>query len=435
MSRILKMGRYVSWTVIDQFISLGVPRLILFPILAKIIGVDIFGSFVLALGTILMIGLAPSNGLIGYIIRDLVKQPEQEQALLVRTTMVLSFVTMIPIALAYIIGSRLIASTFGGDTVVARLLPILGLFLLLTNVVETSLAAYRVRRQFARMALIHGVQSTLLFLAIPLYYAMGMSGIAMAYFLAAALTLCVVAWFERDVLLCRPFYCTKFAREAMRVWPALSIAAAITLSAGYLDRIFLGHWWPPNDPGTKAVVTTYFAAASMAALVAIPGTLLANLVLSLLGRVQQSDHLDRRFYVLYLVGVWVSAVAVFGIGWLIGPTLVLFFYPDVAQDAVLLWSLVMLGFAIFNIGTLCRPFASKFLSPAVLPVVSMISFVARVTPLFLLIPTRGAMGAAQGLVIGSTVTSSLWMGLYVKNFIISRRVSALPSGDDVAGMP
>lgn len=429
MSRIIRLGRYFVWTVADQFISLGVTRLVLFPILAKIVGVDTFGSFVLALGAILTIGLSPSNGLIGYIIRELVSQDDREQALLIRTTMVLSFVAMIPIALAYMLGSHLIAGVFGEDPVVASLLPILALFLLLTNVVETSIAAYRVRRDFARMTLIHGVQSSLLFLSIPLYYAMGITGIAVAHFLAAAITLSVVAWLERDVLLKRPVFSMRFARQAIKVWPALSIAAAITLSAGYMDRIFLGHWWPPNNPETSTVVTTYFAAASMAALVAIPGTLLANLVLTLLGRVRHADHFDRFFYTLYLIGVWVSASAVFGIGWMIGPTLVRFFYPDVAHDAIPLWPRVMLGFSIFNIGTLCRPFASKFLSPAVLPAVAAVSFAARVGPLFLLIPTRGAMGAAQGLVIGASVTSLLWMGLYVRHFVIAQRVVELPHGD------
>ncbi len=429
------MGRYFSWTVLDQFISMGVPRLILFPILAKIIGVDTFGSFVLALGAILMVGLAPSNGLIGYIIRDLVRQKEQDQALLVRTTMALSLAAMIPIAMIYVFGSQMIASAFGDDPVVARLLPILALYLMLTNVVETSLAPYRVRRDFARMALIHGVQSALLFLAIPLYYAMGIPGIATAHFLAATITLCIVLWLERDVLLRKPLFSAKFAREAMKVWPALSVAAAITLSAGYLDRIFLGHWWPPSDPETKAVVTTYFAAASMAALVSIPGTLLANLILSLLGRVMSVEQLTRRFYIRYILGVFASALAVFGIGLLIGPTLVRFFYPDVAREAVGLWPFVMLGFAIFNIGTLCRPFASKFLSPTVLPVVSIINFVARLTPLFLLVPTRGAMGAAQGLVIGSFVMSLMWAGLYVKNFIIDRRLSTVPDTETLAGDP
>ncbi len=435
MSRILTLGRYFSWTVLDQFISMGVPRLILFPILAKIIGVETFGSFVLALGAILMVGLAPSNGLIGYIIRDLVKQNEDDQALLVRTTMVLSFVAMIPIALVYVFGTHMIAGVFGDDPVVARLLPILALYLMLTNVVETSLAPYRVRRDFARMAIVHGVQSALLFLAIPLYYAMDISGIAIAHFLAATITLCVVIWLDRGVLLQKPFFSLRFAREATKVWPALSVAAAITLSAGYLDRVFLGHWFPPSDAATSDIVTTYFAAASMAALVAIPGTLLANLVLSLLGRVERVDQLDRRFYSRYILGVLASAMAIFGVGYLIGPTLVRIFYPDVAEGAVLLWPLVMLGFAIFNIGTLCRPFASKFLSPVVLPIVTIINFVGRLVPLFLLVPIRGAKGAAEGLVIGACIMSLMWMGLYVKSFIIDRRVIDMSKPDTFGGNP
>ena len=405
---------------------MGVPRLILFPILFRMIGVEAFGSFVLAIGVILMVGLAPSQGLIGYIIRDLARHNENDQALLVRTTMVLSFLGMIPIAAVYVIGSKWIAGVFDDDPIVARLLPTLALFLILTNVVETSLAVYRVRRAFARMALIHTVQSALLFLAIPLYYVMGMTGVATAYFVAAAVTMGVVVWIERGALWRRPFFCVRFARDAIKVWPALSVAAAITLSAGYLDRLFLGHWWPPGGAQSKAIVTTYFAAASMAALVAVPGTLLANFVLSLLGRVQQADHLDRRFYALYIVGVLASSVAVFVVGFVVGPALLGLFYPNVASEAVVLWPMVMLAFSIFNVGTLCRPFASKFFSPITLPVVSTINFVVRFVPLLLLVPARGAIGAAQGLVIGSSIASLLWMGLYVRSFLLRRSVVVLP---------
>lgn len=413
MSRILRFGQYFSWTVVDQFLHLGIPRLILFPILASMMTDDAFGSFVITLGAIQMIGLAPSNGLIGYIIRDFIKQSDPDKALLTRTTLVLSLAIMIPTSFFYIVGAKSIAGFYGGNTIVLQLLPMMAIYLLLTNVVETLQATYRVHRKFNKISLVHGVQTAMLFLAIPLYYQWQMRGIAVAYIIASTGALILVGLLERRTIFQRPMFSWSFAKSAMKVWPAFSIAAMISLSAGYLDRMLLGYWWSPAD------VKPFFAAVSMASLVAIPGTLLANLIFSLLGSVKQAGHLNRKFYVYYVLGVCASSVVVLLIGWFVGRWLLDIFYPDVTDVAMTIWKPIMAGFAIFNIGTLFRPFVSKFLSPKILPLISIISFIARITPLVILIPTQGVAGAATGLLIGMSITSSIWLILYVKKFIIS----------------
>lgn len=423
MSRILRFGKYFSWTVVDQFINLGIPRLILFPILASMMTDDAFGSFVITLGAIQMIGLAPSNGLIGYIIRDYITQSDDRKALLTRTTLMLSLAIMIPTSLMYILGAKSIAGFYGGNTIVMQLLPMMAIFLLLTNVVETLQATYRVHRKFKRISLVHGLQTALLFLAIPLYYQWQMRGIAVAYIIAGVGALMFVGFLERRTIFQRPMFSRSFAKSAMKVWPAFSIAAMISLSAGYLDRMLLGYWWSPAD------VKPFFAAVSMASLVAIPGTLLAGLIFSLLGSVKQAGHLNRKFYVYYVLGVCASSVVVLLIGWFVGRWLLELFYPDVADVSMTLWYAIMAGFAIFNVGTLFRPFVSKFLSPKILPVISIISFVARITPLVILIPTQGAMGAAQGLLIGMSITSCMWLILYIKKFIFSLNTKAVDAVD------
>lgn len=424
MSRIIRLGRYFTWTVADQFISLGVPRLVLFPILATMMTDAAFGSFVIVLGAIQMVGLSPSNGLIGFIIRDFVKTSEDEQAILTRTTIVLSFVVMVPIGLAYVLGANAIAGLYGENAIVARMLPIMALFLLLTNLVETSLAGQRVRRKFGRMALVHGAQSGLLFLAIPLYGVWQEAGIATAYLVAGAGALLVSAGLERRAIFQRPIFRPSVARAAFAVWPAFSLAAVISLSAGYLDRMLLGYWWSPAD------VKPFFAAVSMASLIAIPGTLLANLVLSLLGGLRDAGQLNRRFHILYALGVCGASVVVLLVGLLLGRPLLDTFYPSAADDAMKIWHYAMAGFAVFNIGTLLRPFVSKFLSPKILPIIATISFLARLIPLILLIPSKGAIGAAQGLLIGWSVTASLWLCLYVKNFVLADVATSLESIDD-----
>ena len=97
-SRLTRFAGYLYWSVADQVVMLGIPRLILFPILAALLGVDAFGSFVIALGIIQLVGLAPSNGLVGYVIRDLVREDAPRQALLLRTTLILTVAAVEPLS-------------------------------------------------------------------------------------------------------------------------------------------------------------------------------------------------------------------------------------------------------------------------------------------------------------------------------------------------
>jgi O-antigen/teichoic acid export membrane protein len=423
-SRITRLARYLSWSVADQVVLLGVPRLVLFPILAVFLGENIFGSFVIALGLIQLVGLAPSNGLIGYVIRDLVHENDRDQAVLLRTTLLLSAAVVLPFTIVFIFAARPITGLYDNNPSVLTLLPLLGVFLLLTNIVETSLSAYRVRRAFGHMTLVHAVQTAALFLAIPLYHAGGIGGVGLAHVIASAAALIVVLVLERKTLLAAPFFASRFALAAMRVWPAFSLSALIALSAGYLDRLLLGYWWSP------AAVAPFFAAVSTASMIAVPATVVANMTLSILGRMRGAQGFDRRFYIRYAVGALAASLVVFFIGSVVGEFLLRLFYRDFADAAVPLWNYALAGFALLNVSILLRPFVSKFLSPAALPLLSFASLVARLVPLLLLVPRGGAAGAVRALFIGGLVTAALWATLFLRSFVFTRNSPAL--ADSVA---
>jgi len=417
LATLTHFGRYLSWTAADQVISLGIPRLILFPILASMLGEDVFGSFVIALGAIQLVGLAPSNGLVGYIIRDLVREEPPAQAVLIRTTLVLTAAVVLPFTLFFIFGAPLVARLYDDNRSLLSWLPLLGFYLLITNIVETLLSLHRVRRTLGRMTLVHAVQTVCLFLAVPLYVLQGDAGVATAHVLAAVAALFAVIILEHRTIIGRPVYSSVFARAALKVWPAFSLSAIIPLSAGYLDRLLLGYWWSPAD------VAPFFAAVSTASMVAIPATVVSNVTLSMLGRVRDARGFNRRFYTLYSFGVLIAAVLVFFIGVLIGEPLLRFFYAKFADEALPLWNYAVAGFALLDITILLRPFVSKFLSPAMLPILSTLTLVARVAPLLVLVPKGGPLGAAQALLIGSVATAVLWFVLYLRSFIMSGAVT------------
>ena len=429
-ARLKRWAGYFSWSVADQVILLGIPKLVLFPILALILGEGTFGSFVVALGMIQLVGLAPSNGLVGYVIRDLVYEDPQSQEVLLRTTLVLTAIVVLPFALVFLLGAVWIAGFYKGDSDLRVLLPFLAGHLLFSNFVETAMSAYRVRRRFDLISLIHGVQSAVLFLSIPLYYVAGMRGVGAAHLLAPAAAFIVIAVVERRLLFVRPMFASRFAHAAMRVWPAFSLSALIALSAGYLDRILLGYWWSP------AHVEPFFAAVTTASIITIPGTIVANLIFSILGRVRGAAGFDRHFYWLYGGGVIASSIAAFVIGALFGGILLRFFYPRLADAAMSLWIPTLTGFALLNVSILLRPFISKFLSPAAMPLLSLASLIARVVPLALLVPQGGPRGASLALLAGGCVTAVLWMGLYARSFLFSSTLAVEAATDtDMATSP
>ena len=395
--------------MIDQVVGIGLPRLVLFPILASLLGERSFGAFVVALGLIQIVGLSPSNGLIAYVIRDLSRHSEAERALMTRTAMLLSLAVVGPIGLGYMLCTGAIARAYGGAQFLA-LVPGLAVFLILTNVVEVSLSTHRVERAFGRIAFVHLVQAVALFTGIPLYYAFGVGGVATGYVVAGSCALAVAVAARPDLRTGRLF-ASAFARPAMRVWFPFSISSFITLSAGYLDRVLLGYWWSPAD------VAPFFAATSTAAIFLMPATLASNLILSLLGKVQGRASLGPGFYGRYAAAALAFSAIVFAVGAAIGPLIVRLLYPAFFADAQPLWIGAMGAFSIMGIQAFARPFVCKFLAPGWLPVLAGAGLVARVLPLVLLVPTGGAAGAVTALLIGSIVTSLIWATAFVNGFI------------------
>lgn len=95
--RLIKLSKYFTWTILDQFCVLGLTRLLLFPLLAYFLGNEYFGVFVLAMGFINMVGRSPSIGFETFILRESVKYSSEGQLLIIRTMMVLTLVVVLPI--------------------------------------------------------------------------------------------------------------------------------------------------------------------------------------------------------------------------------------------------------------------------------------------------------------------------------------------------
>ncbi len=409
--RLSRLSGYVFWTLFDQFCVIGLPQMALFPLLAYQMGNEEFGVFVLAIGFITMIGGSPSLGLQSYILRDAVNYPEHERFFMVRTMMVMSLIITVPIGLVFILGNSWIAETYR-TPLLARLFPPLGCYLIFFNVVETGLAIFRMLRQFHRMAIVHLCHNLLLFSAIPLYRIGGFDLLSYAWIISTFLTIILFVVMQSREIFRTPVFHWGFARAALQCWWPFSLSSFLTLSAGKLDRLFLGYWWPPE------VVAGFYVAISIASVFILPLSLISGLILSLLSSKKDQYFWKKQQYLLYGLGSTLCCVALCLLGMAIGTPVLQTFYPTLAQDALPLWTPVIIGIVIGALPVMLRPFITKFLPPVVMLRLITVSMMIKVGLVLALVPRYGASGAAFGVLLASLATSGLWLLTYAWHLIL-----------------
>ena len=329
IKKLFKLGKYGTWSFLDQISLLGLTRLALFPILAAVLDKESFGTFVIAIGFANMISVAPSSGFDAFVLREAAKHSQQERALLIRTMILMSSFMILPFSMFFIFGSNFIASRYGSSELV-YLLPAMGIFLIFLNISETPLVFFRVHRKFEKVFFAHFIQGLLCFSSIPLYLAGGLKLVCYGWVIGAIGQVIVVMVLLRKEIFARPIFDVKFAKNSMTIWWTFSLGSLIALSAGRLDRLFLGYWWESKYIGG------FFAAATIAAILTMPTSLASNLILSLLGGIKERTFWQKRRYSIYGISCIGLGIIIFIVGLIIGRTVIHFLYPGYSEEAVLL---------------------------------------------------------------------------------------------------
>lgn len=411
IKKLFKLGKYGTWSFFDQIGLLGLTRLVLFPVLAGMLDKDSFGILVIAIGFVNMIGVSPSTGFSAFVLREAAKYSLQERALLIRTMILMSCFMVLPFGMFFVFCNTFIASRYGLSEL-AYLLPAMGMFLIFLNISETPLVFFRIRRKFEKVFFAHFIQGLLYFSSIPLYLAGGLKFVCYGWVIGAIGQVIFVTILLRKEIFARPIFDIKFAKHSMTIWWTFSLGSLLVLSAGRLDRLFLGYWWESKYIGG------FFAAASIAAILTIPTSLASSLILSLLGGVKERTFWQKRRYKIYGISCIGLGIIIFIVGMVIGKIVIQFLYPDYFEEAVLLLPWVVGGAAFSTLKLMTRPFTVKFLNPKLMPALGASDFIAKIVPLLLLVPKGGAMGAAQSLFVSSAIIGTLRFSVYIVYFIL-----------------
>ena len=394
---------HASWTAADHVLRLGLTRLVCFPLIAKFLGESEFGAFVVAITIAMMFGGAISQGLSNFILREVSRFGDQDADRVKRSCVALSL--LVTIAVFGIIGLFWWVFGFQDPTGNTQFwLSVFAAHYVILNPSETSLAFARLDRNFRMMALTHLAGALAMVAGVLLFPYLSRWGIVLGIMMWAIIPMLLARklipagehWIARD-----------HSKQIMITSSFFAISALVALSGGYLDRLVLAIWWPPED------VASFFAAVSLGMLLSAPGLVFSQLAMSLLGKATELSRFPPRFLIGYLVANLCLAAALFVIGRPVGKHALQWLYPTQAPTAIPLWDYAVGAAACTIMVSMLRPFINKFSPASYLPVLSSTSLLVKLPLLWILVPTGGMIGAGQALLSGSFIMSLMWIAAFL----------------------
>jgi O-antigen/teichoic acid export membrane protein len=419
---------YTFWVFTEQAAYLAVPRLLLFPIAALLIGKQSFGVFSYALSITLILGMQPQMGLSTGLLRHLSEYGEAQRAQFLGTAMKMCHPVMFTI-----IAVGLVASIFAGLMHIAEwqmlncLIPLL-ILLYSENQFLLILTETRFLRQFRQRAIwvtwrsvlgvIGGVIGALIGGAVGLSWGFMIGNSVLYIFLRTRY---------------KPWFQTPYSKEMAAVlkasWLQITIAGVLTVSIPHINRIVLGSYHSYD------AVADFVAATTVIFLYLAPTYCFGGLILSMLSRYSSVTQLSRRgknyFLAIMLFGVFVLPVLMY----VTGPAITRFMFPQFGEESVNLLTILVWIMPSETITALTRPFIYKFAPIKIIPIINTLSFLVILVLAFLLIPKYASRGAAWGYVAGNAFISLIGSGVCIWLFLASDTKKNPPIGVQIAEAP
>ncbi len=400
---------YSFWVTLETVLSMGVSRLVIFPIAAYILGKEQFGLFLFALGIVMMIGKAPSGGLETAVMRHFSELNGQARDALISTGIRLCKIMMWVIVLVGIIVLGIVKYFRQTNTqIILCLIPLL-IFLYSWNLFELQIVRYRVERKFALRAGWYGIQGLAQLAVIPAAYWGGAVGMAWGYLFGFMITQVMLSW-RHGTLFRKLVYDTSMAKLLMQIWFHLTIASVIIFSSRYIYTIILGIF------NSYSAVSIFFGASNVIYLAAAPLGVIGSLLLSMLaGYASLASFGKRQKYTVLAAAASISIMAIL-IVFFAGPFILSIQFPAFSDESarVLRWLIPIIPWCVAE--SFSRPFIVKFGPIKFVPILNLIALIGHLLPAIILIPMLGMNGAVVSYNIGCVLSGISCLGALVWTF-------------------
>ncbi len=408
---------YTFWVALEIVFIMGLPRLVIFPVTAYLLGKEQFGLFIFSFGIVMMLGNALSGGLVTGVIRNIAKFDGPARDCLVGTSVRLCRIAMRVIICIGMVALAIVGYFWHTDPkIIWCLIPLL-LFLYPWNLFDLQMARYRVERRFALRTAWYGLLGTLLLIAIPAAIWGGAVGMAWAYMLGCVITQIILSW-KQKILFKKPAYDVNIAALLKPIWVHMSIASVLAFSSRYIYQIILG------ISHSFSSVAILFAATNIINLCMAPMAILSLLLLSMLGGFEHLRDVGRRQkYTVLGATVLIVVGAILIVLW--GGTFILsVMFPKFSDESARILRLIIMIIPCAAVVHFSRPFIVKFGPIKFIPVLNFITLAVHLLPAILLIPKLGIRGAVISYNVGYGLSAISWLGALFWTFKFSCRSDA-----------
>ena len=397
---------FAVWVGLEMVLFLGLPRVILFPLAAHILGKEQFGLFIFSLGIVMVVGHAPSVGLATGVIRSMAGLGDEDRQRLVAVSLFLCRVAMLVIvALGTCVVIGLWVSGLLDRGMALCLIPLF-FFLGAWNLFDLQLVRCRVERRFDVRAKWFGFLSALLFLVIPAAIIGGAVGMSWAYGGAFCLAYAVLSLRKRVAVWPNPGD-TVFRKTLTSIWLHVSVASALELSSRYVYRIMLGSFHSYAD------VSVFFGATNIIDLFLSPVTIIGSMLLSLLGGFVRLRDVGPRQKLLVLCAAVLICLVCVGLLMTGGRFVLQLLFPEFGDQSWTVLRGLILIVPCAVIVAFARPFVVKFGPVKLIPLLNLLVLVSHLLPGLILIPRLANKGAVLSCNIGYGLSAVLWLAALV----------------------
>lgn len=399
MKHIIKHMPSLFWNFLEQASFTGISRLVLFPLVAHLVGKNDFGLFATALSFSLIVGKQPANGLSIGLLRNLAHYQGHQQIQLTFTAIrmchkfLLYFLLSVLVVLVGIVFFELI------DFKTYLCLTFLAISLYAENEFMLILSPLRYKRLFREHSLWYIASSLcILLLGFLGTYLAGIVGLVFGMMLSNFIMygFAVRHYYETGLT-----YDSELAKSLRWIWVHITIAGVLVAAGPHLNRIIL-RFYADNES-----VADLFAATGIAFVFILPISNSGSLLLSMLSKYKKLDEISASVYKLLfglMFGGMAIAMTLFA---LTAPLMLRFLFPGFGDRALNLFPVLIWMIPANIIVVILRPFITKFARVAWIPRINSFVLATTIILIVILIPRWGLEGAAWSITIGNIIAAIL----------------------------
>jgi len=409
MNRIIRYTPSLFWNFLEQASPSGISRLVLFPLVAYLVGKNDFGLFATALSCTLIVGNQPGNGLAIGLLRIFSHYQGRQQNELSSTAIrmcnkfLLYFLSIVIIVLFGVAATGLI------DKKTYLCLTFLTISLYAENEFMLILTPLRFKRKFREHALWHvGSALGVLIWGVAGCYLGGVVGLA-AGMMSANFLICGIAakkYFNADI-----DYNVEQAKALRWIWVHITIAGMLTLAGPHLNRIVLRFF------GDNESVADLFVANGIAFLFIMPISNCSKLLMSMISKYKTVNEISSYVYKTLLVmmfGGMIVGMILFGLA---APLVLKLLFPGFGDRAAELFSILIWTIPANIVIAFARPLTTKFANVTWIPRINFTIFSVMLILMFSLTPHWGLKGAAWSITMGSIIAAMLRVAVFCVIYI------------------